>query len=119
MPITEDNLFDGKSFSDILSDIYNASKRKERQINKLIAELQPMIKNIGDATVLVPLIAEYMDISVKNDEQLVKMAAIIQRAVARNSTGESSSELLTEEEKKQLLIVAQEIEDSENADKRK
>lgn len=115
MAITEENIFDGKSFSDILSDIYNASKRKERQINKLIAELQPMIKNIGDATILVPMIAEYMDISVKNDEALIKMAAIVQRAVARNNTGESSSELLTEEEKKQLLQVAQEIEDSENA----
>ena len=115
MPISEDNIFDGKSFSDILSDIYNASKRKERQINKLIAELQPMIKNIGDATILVPMIAEYMDISVKNDDALIKMAAIIQRAVARNSTGENSSELLTEEEKKQLLLVAQEIEDSDDA----
>ena len=115
MAITEENIFDGKSFSDILSDIYNASKRKERQINKLIAELQPMIKNIGDATILVPMIAEYMDISVKNAEALIKMAAIVQRAVARNNTGESSSELLTEEEKKQLLQVAQEIEDSENA----
>ena len=115
MPISEDNIFDGKSFSDILSDIYNASKRKEPQINKLIAELQPMIKNIGDATILVPMIAEYMDISVKNDDALIKMAAIIQRAVARNSTGENSSELLTEEEKKQLLLVAQEIEDSDDA----
>ena len=119
MPISEDNIFDGKSFSDILSDIYNASKRKERQINKLIAELQPMIKNIGDATILVPMIAEYMDISVKNDDALIKMAAIIQRAVARNSAGESSSELLTEEEKKQLLLVAQEIEDSEDASRSK
>ena len=115
MPISEENIFDGKSFSDILSDIYNASKRKEKQINKLIAELQPMIKNIGDATILVPMIAEYMDISVKNDDALIKMAAIVQRAVARNQTGESSSELLTEEEKKQLLLVAQEIEDSEDA----
>ena len=115
MPISEENKFDGKSFSDILSDIYNASKRKEKQINKLIAELQPMIKNIGDATILVPMIAEYMDISVKNDDALIKMAAIVQRAVARNQTGESSSELLTEEEKKQLLLVAQEIEDTEDA----
>ena len=115
MPISEENIFDGKSFSDILSDIYNASKRKEKQVNKLIAELQPMIKNIGDATILVPMIAEYMDISVKNDDALIKMAAIVQRAVARNQTGESSSELLTEEEKKQLLLVAQEIEDSEDA----
>lgn len=113
MAISEDNIFDGKSFSDILSDIYVASKRKERKITNLISELQPMIKNIGDATILVPLIAEYMDISVKNDEQLVKMAAIVQRALARNTSSDAPGELLTEDEKKQLLLAAQEIEDQD------
>jgi len=113
MNISEDHVFDGKSFSDILSDIYNGSKRKERQINKLIAELQPMIKNIGDATILVPLIAQYMEISVKNDDQLVKMAGIVQRAIARNQTVTEVNDLLTEEEKQQLLQVAKEIEDQD------
>tara|TARA_R110002012_G_scaffold308818_3_gene515471 strand:+ start:736 stop:1083 length:348 start_codon:yes stop_codon:yes gene_type:complete len=106
-------VFKGKSFSDLLSDIYTNSKKKENQINGLIRDLQPMIKNIGDATVIVPLIAEYLDVSVKNDDALVKMASIVQRAMARATQSEGKGAILTEEEKKQLIEVAQELEDRE------
>jgi hypothetical protein len=106
-------VFKGKSFSDLLSDIYTNSKKKENQINGLIRDLQPMIKNIGDATVIVPLIAEYLDVAVKNDDHLVKMAAIVQRAMARVVQSEGKGAILTEEEKKQLIEVAQELEDRE------
>ena len=109
----DQEVFKGKSFSDLLSDIYTNSKKKENQINGLIRDLQPMIKNIGDATVIVPLIAEYLDVSVKNDDHLVKMAAIVQRAMARTTQSEGRAAILTEEEKKQLIEVAQEIEDRE------
>ena len=76
-------LFKGKSFSDIMGDIYNNSKKKDRQLKLLIAELEPLVKNLQDATVVVPLIKEYMEVSVKNDEQLVKLAAIVQRMMKR------------------------------------
>jgi|TARA_R110002153_G_scaffold64821_8_gene173762 hypothetical protein len=107
----EHEVFKGKSFSDLLSDIYTNSKKKENQINGLIRDLQPMIKNIGDATVIVPLIADYLDVSVKNDDHLVKMAAIVQRAMARTVQSEGRGSLLTEEEKKHLIEMAQEMED--------
>ena len=110
----DQEVFKGKSFSDLLSDIYTNSKKKENQINGLIRDLQPMIKNIGDATVIVPLIAEYLDVSVKNDDHLVKMAAIVQRAMARTTQAEGRGAILTEEEKKQLIEVAQELEDRQN-----
>ena len=77
----EFELFKGTTFSDLMKDIYHNSKKKDRQINTLIQELQPLIKNIGDATVIVPLIKEYLDVSVKNDEHLVKLAAVVQRLV--------------------------------------
>jgi hypothetical protein len=108
---TEFELFKGKSFSDLMSDIYHNSKKKERQINTLIQELQPLIKNISDATVIVPLIKEYLEVSVKNDEHLVKLAAIVQRLVsAGNRTNEdgSTNEFgLSEEEKAALLKEAE------------
>jgi len=108
---TEFELFKGKSFSDLMSDIYHNSKKKERQINALIQELQPLIKNISDATVIVPLIKEYLEVSVKNDEHLVKLAAIVQRLVsAGNRTNEdgSTNEFgLSEEEKAALLKEAE------------
>ena len=101
-------LFDDKSFSDLLKEIHKNQTKKSKQLASLIAELRPLITSLGDATVVVPLIKEYMEISVKNDDQLIKMAAIVQRL----STGNSSSGdggLLTEEEMEQLQQVAEEI----------
>ncbi len=101
-------LFDDKSFSDLLKEIHGNQKKKAKQIAQLISELKPLIQSLGDATVVVPLIKEYMEISVKNDDQLIKMAAIVQRL----STGAASSGdggLLTDEELSQLQEVAEEI----------
>ena len=102
-------LFAGKNFSDLMKDIYHNSKKKDRQINTLIQELQPLIKNLGDATVIVPLIKEYLDISVKNDDQLIKLAAIVQRLISSsNKTTESNDSFgISEEEKQSLLADAQ------------
>ena len=97
-----DNIvFKKKRFSDILSEIYDNQKKKETQITGLISELKPLINDIGDATLIVPLIKEYMEIGVRNDEQLIKMATIVQRAL-NNSSGEESMGI-TEEEKNQLM----------------
>ena len=101
-------LFDDKSFSDLLKEIHGNQKKKAKQLASLIAELKPLVQSLGDTTVVVPLIKEYMEISVKNDDQLIKMAAIVQRL----STGAASSGdggLLTEEEMDQLMDVAEEI----------
>ena len=94
----ESNVFGKKKFSDILKEIYDNQKKKEQQITALIGELKPLINDIGDATLIVPLIKEYMELGIKNDEQLIKMATIIQRALA---TGKSEEEGfgMTEEEK--------------------
>lgn len=97
-----DNLIFGKKkFSDILSEIYDNQKKKEKQISGLISELKPLISDIGDATLIVPLIKDYMEIGVRNDEQLIKMATIVQRVI-NNSSGENSLGI-TEDEKNQLM----------------
>ena len=102
----ESNIFGKKKFSDILKEIYDNQKKKETQISALINELKPLINDIGDATLVVPLIKEYMELGIKNDEQLIKMSTIIQRALSSNKSEEEGFGM-TEEEKKQLL---QEIE---------
>ena len=101
-------LFDDKSFGDLLKEIHGNQKKKAKQLASLIAELRPLVQSLGDATVVVPLIKEYMEISVKNDDQLIKMAAIVQRL----STGTASSGdggLLTEDEMAQLQELTEEI----------
>jgi len=101
-------IFDDKSFSDLLKEIHKNQSKKSKQLASLIAELRPLITSLGDATVVVPLIKEYMEISVKNDDQLIKMAAIVQRlSTGTTSTGDGG--MLTEEEMEQLQQVAEEI----------
>ena len=101
-------LFDDKSFGDLLKEIHGNQKKKAKQLASLIAELRPLVQSLGDATVVVPLIKEYMEISVKNDDQLIKMAAIVQR-LSTSITSSGDGGLLTEEEMDQLMDVAEEI----------
>ena len=101
-------LFDDKSFSDLLKEIHGNQKKKAKQIAQLISELKPLIQSLGDATVVVPLIKEYMEISVKNDDQLIKMAAIVQR-LSTSTSQNGDGGLLTSEEMDQLMDVAEEI----------
>ena len=96
-------VFGGKKFSDILEEIYNNQKKKDKQISALIAELKPLVQEIGDATLIVPLIKEYLEIGVKNDEQLIKMATIVQRIMSNNSNSVDGGFGISEEEKAQLL----------------
>jgi hypothetical protein len=107
MSSLESVIFGKKKFSDILEEIYDNQKKKEKQISALISELKPLINDIGDATLIVPLIKEYLEISVKNDEQLIKMATIVQRILS-NTSGEGSLGI-SEEEKAQLLAEIDKI----------
>jgi hypothetical protein len=105
-------IFKGKTFSELMKDIYSNSSKKDRQINLLIGELRPLIKGVGDATVIVPLIKEYLEVGVKNDEHLVKLAAVVQRLVSTSTKVQAetgNSWMLSEEEKKQLLGDLDEI----------
>ena len=101
-------IFDGKTSSDVFKEIYNNSKKKDKQVNALIAELKPLIQNIGDAPVVVPLIKEYLEVGVKNDEHLIKMMAVIQR-IQNNAASGGSDSLLTDDELKQLQAIAEEV----------
>ena len=101
-------IFDDKSFGDLLKEIHGNQKKKANQIASLIAELRPLVQSLGDATVVVPLIKEYMEISVKNDDHLLKMASIVQRlSTGGANTGDAG--LLSAEEMNQLMDVAEEI----------
>jgi len=103
----DEEIFGNKKFSDLLKDIYDNQKKKDRQINLLIADLKPMLNNISDAAILVPAIKDFIEVSVKNDEHLVKLAAVIQRAMSNK--GEESNSFLTDEEKDALLKGIEEI----------
>jgi hypothetical protein len=80
-------LFKGKALSDIFKDIYSNTKEKNKQIDILIKELQPLITNVADAIQLIPLIRDYLDLDVKNNEHLIKMAAVAQKIASKTTGG--------------------------------
>jgi hypothetical protein len=117
MSSLESDIFGDKKLKDLFQEIYQNQKKKERQISTLIEELKPLIDDIGDATLVVPLIKEYLELGVKNDEQLIKMATIIQRCIANDNSGGGGEGalLISDEEKAQLLGEINKIQ--ENLDK--
>ena len=94
-------VFGKKKFSDILSEIYDNQTEKKKQISGLISELKPLISDIGDATLIVPLIKEYLEIGVRNDEQLIKMATIVQRVVNNSNSDDGLGISEAEKDEKQ------------------
>jgi|TARA_B100000700_G_C15019307_1_gene844845 hypothetical protein len=103
-------IFEGKSLSDLFKDIYENTERNKTQLEVLMKEVTSFIKDGDTAVQIIPMLKEYLEINVKNDDQLVKMAAIVQRIMAAESKGGSDDEYgLSEAEKEQLLNAVEEV----------
>ncbi len=113
-------IFDGKTFQDLTKDIYDNVKSKEKQLNSLVMEIHTFVRTIDDAVLIAPIIKEIMDVSIKNDEHLVKLASVLQRIITK-STGETDADsfTLTDDEKEELIRALEDTatEAQQNLDK--
>jgi len=100
-------IFKGKTFQDLTKDIYENSQKKKLQIDLLIQEIHGFIQTIDDVVMVAPIIKEYMDVSIKNDEHLVKLAGVLQRIISKSSGANEESLLLSESEKDELMATLQ------------
>ena len=101
---SKDEIFKGKTFEDLTKDIYENQKLKKTQIDLLIQELHSFIQTAEDALMIAPIIKEYFDVSIKNDEHLVKLASVIQRHIQKSLSGSAEDgSLLSDDEKQDLL----------------
>ena len=98
-------IFEGKTLSDVFKDIYDNSKTNKQQLEVLMKEVVGFIKEGDTAVQIIPMLKEYLEINVKNDEQLVKLATIVQRiTAAEKRISDSGDEFgLSESEKEQLM----------------
>jgi len=103
----KNEIFEGKTFQDLTKDIYENTTKRKVQIDLLISEIHGFIQTIDDVVMVAPIIKEYMDTAVKNDEHLVKLAGVLQRIINK-SVGESDeSMLLSDSEKEELMGTLQ------------
>jgi hypothetical protein len=103
-------IFDGKSLSSLFKDIYDNTTFNRKQLDVLTKELVQFIKDGDTAVQIVPMIKEYLEINVRNDDQLVKMAGIVQRLISAEGKVGSEDEFgLSETEKEQLLSSIEDV----------
>ena len=111
----EKEIFEGKTFQDLTKDIYENTTKRKVQIDLLISEIHGFITSIDDVVMVAPIIKEYMDVSIKNDEHLVKLAGVLQRIISKSSGANEESMLLSESEKDELMSTLQDtVEDLQN-----
>ena len=98
-------IFEGKTLSDVFKDIYDNSKTNKQQLEVLMKEVVGFIKDGDTAVLIIPMLKEYLEINVKNDEQLVKLATVVQRIMAAEKRVSDSGEEfgLSDAEKEQLM----------------
>jgi len=102
-------IFGDKNFSDLSQEIYENSKLKKTQIDLLIQEVHGYIQGIEDIAIVGPIIKELMDVGIKNDDNLVKLATLYQRIISKQPIDEGDIGLLSEEEKEQLMASLEDV----------
>ena len=110
----EVEIFKGKTLDSLFKDIYNNSTEKREEIYEVITTLQNTIGTDKQRAILLsPTIVDFMDVAVKNDEQLIKLATVIQKIISSNkrNVDEDGNLILPEAEKEKLLQMAKEMKD--------
>ena len=77
-------IFGDKNFSDLSQEIYENSKLKKTQIELLVQEVHGYIQGIEDIAIVGPILKELLDVGVKNDDNLLKLASVIQRIMSKH-----------------------------------
>ena len=103
----EKEIFEGKTFQDLTKDIYENTTKRKVQIDLLISEIHGFITTIDDVVMVAPIIKEYMDTAVRNDEHLVKLAGVLQRIISKSQGESDESMLLSDDEKAELMGTLQ------------
>lgn len=107
-------VFEGKSLDNVLKDIYINSIEKRETINNLISTVSGFIVNSDDVMMILPLINNCLEVGIKNDDMLVKLANIVSKANVNTGSGDTSlgSTYLSDAEKKMLAGEAKRLVDS-------
>jgi cell division FtsZ-interacting protein ZapD len=106
-------IFGNTSLADLFKQIHRNNKDVDKQINELIDTLKPIAtSNAGSAVMLMPTVKDLIDVNVKNNEQLIKMAGIAQRAATVNAN--AGQELIDMDEINALLEEQKAVQEQGN-----
>jgi len=112
LDFNEIKLFGNTNLSDIFQQIHKNNKKIDKQIDGLVEALKPLINSAGEAVMVMPTVKDLIDVNVKNNDQLVKMAGIAQRAMS--SSGNKSDDFINMDEMQQLIDEHNATQDTSN-----
>jgi hypothetical protein len=111
MSFEDIEIYSGKKASDLFKDIVTDVDCKQAQIEILVSELKSMVKTVNDAILIVPLLKSYLEVGIKNNDERVKLASIVQKLMTAEVSGDESNALgLSDQEKDELLSELDAIE---------
>lgn len=103
----EKEVFDGKKLSDIVKEAYEKHKDQDSLIKNEIYRLSDMISSPGEALAIAPMIKPLIDSGLKNDEVLIKIVQLYQKAASMEASAKGTDEgILTEKDIEQLFSDA-------------
>ncbi len=104
---------DGKdvTFEDLLRKIYENAESKNIHLLETARNVGTKIDTIQDAVMVLPFLTSLQSVSVKNDEQLVKMAAIVarQNKKLKDEDDDLGAFGLTAEMRKEIMEAASSV----------
>jgi hypothetical protein len=110
MSSLEFEICDGKTFRDLCRDILDRSSSKKNQMDMLYSDMRTHIVDAPSALNFVPVLKSLIDTGIKNDEQLVKLATVLQRLQSTQIEASGGDGVgLSEEEKNQLMKEVDDI----------
>lgn len=118
--ILDEEVFENKTVKQIFKDIYDSVESDDELIKHTIESLMSIVSNSSnndegfDAESLMgfiaPVLKDYIDVSVKNKETLVKMMKIVYQFLTSTNSGAKDTDEnefgLTDEEREKLLSDA-------------
>lgn len=96
-------IYKGKTIADLFKKIDDNSNRNKIQIESLIQEMMVFIKDPQSAQQLFPMISDFMEANIRNDELLVKLGAVVQRVMQAESKAQDGDYGLSDKEKDQII----------------
>jgi NACalpha-BTF3-like transcription factor len=112
--------FGDTSLGDVLEEAHDRSKEQKELVERLVDQLSDLMEEQDDAVALVPLIKEYLEINVQNNEQLVKIAQVVQRmynaSIKQSGDEGGGGGGFTEDDKKELRKIAEDMSEEDIED---
>ena len=99
-------IFKGKTIAKLMEEAYKDKNDKSSQLRSMINQLKDLINDGGDAVMMVPLIKEYMDLLIKNDDTIIKILTIIQKIEAVSLRAQEENGGMMSDKDKELLFAS-------------